>query len=555
MGNTSSPGHIPRDPSANDAGGAAYFPTKPLNVAADRALDGDDLWWAIAASQPGTNVAAGASAGEAGPADATAASPASFSALVGKLTSARELLREPDGRPDDDSIVQAEAAAAAAPPPAVPPATPAHGADHAHGARREEFVPLEPTSWRATGLSDREVESLVVKYLLNTGTSTGRKIADQIRLPFGLTHELLSRLKAERLVVYKGSAPLNDYAYELTDLGCDRARRYILQCTYFGAAPVSLADYVASVAAQSVADRKPNLGDICRAFADLVLNRGLLVQLGQAMHSGRGLFLHGAPGNGKTSIAERVTRALGESIWIPRAISVFGEIIRFYDPSSHEAIPSPGRPAPIGGRHVDERWIRIRRPTIVVGGELTMANLEVTINNATGINEAPLQLKSNCGTLVIDDFGRQRISTAELLNRWIVPLEKRYDFLNLASGRKIQVPFDQLIVFSTNLEPSQLVDEAFLRRIPYKICVEDPSESEFRELFRRTADKMNIVYHDDIVEYVLEKHYRARNRPMRFCHPRDLLYQVSNACSLYGQRPEMTREHIDVAIQNYFSVL
>ena len=187
-------------------------------------------------------------------------------------------------------------------------------------------------------------------------------------------------------------------------------------------------------------------------------------------------------------------------------------------------------------RKIDKRWVRIRRPTLVVGGELTMSSLEVTLNTSTGICEAPLQMKSNCGTLVIDDFGRQRMRIDELLNRWILPLEKRYDFLNLPNGKKIEVPFDQLIIFSTNLEPRNLVDEAFLRRIPYKIEITDPTEDEFRDLFKRMASKLGFDFRPEPIEYLLDKHYRAVNRPFRFCHPRDLLLQVRSFC-LYKSLP------------------
>jgi hypothetical protein len=207
-------------------------------------------------------------------------------------------------------------------------------------------------------------------------------------------------------------------------------------------------------------------------------------------------------------------------------------------------------------RHkVDKRWVRIRRPTIVVGGELTMDNLELTLNMSTGISEAPMQLKSNCGTLVIDDFGRQRMSTNELLNRWIVPLEKRYDFLNLANGKKIQVPFDQLIIFSTNLEPKDLVDDAFLRRIPYKIEVCDPSEEEFRDLFKMMAPKLGFEYREGPVDYLIETHYKAVNRRFRCCQPRDLLLQVRNYCYFANEPPEMTDELMDFAVENYFAVM
>jgi predicted ATPase with chaperone activity len=199
--------------------------------------------------------------------------------------------------------------------------------------------------------------------------------------------------------------------------------------------------------------------------------------------------------------------------------------------------------------------VRIRRPTIVVGGELTMENLEITSNGSTGISEAPMQLKSNCGTLVVDDFGRQRMSTDELLNRWIVPLEKRYDFLNMANGKKIQVPFDQLIIFSTNLEPRDLVDDAFLRRIPYKIEVHDPSEEEFRELFRMMCDSLSITFNDEAIDYLIETHYRSTGRAFRCCQPRDLLLQVRNHCRYEKTVPKLTPESLDFAVENYFAVM
>ncbi len=281
----------------------------------------------------------------------------------------------------------------------------------------------------------------------------------------------------------------------------------------------------------------------------------MLARLGPAINSGRGLFLFGAPGNGKTSIAERVTAAFGQSIWIPRSIGVDGEIMRLFDPMNHEELASEKSDGLLDSTGIDRRWVCIRRPTIVVGGELTMDNLEVTQNRSTGTSEAPVQLKSNCGTLVIDDFGRQSMSTDELLNRWIVPLEKRYDFLNMANGKKIQVPFDQLIIFSTNLEPRDLVDDAFLRRIPYKIEVIDPSESEFRELFQLMCGSLGMDYREEVIDYLIESHYRPMERPFRCCQPRDLLLQVRNRCRYERRDPELTCDAIDFAVENYFAVM
>ncbi|MBN2291553.1 MAG: AAA family ATPase [Pirellulales bacterium] len=414
---------------------------------------------------------------------------------------------------------------------------------------------MEPESFREAGLTDSEVEALALKYLLARGDATGREIAEQIKLPFVLLDKLLWNLKSEQLVVHRGSAPMNDYQYQLTDLGRERARRHSVHCTYFGAAPVSLEDYVAGVKAQSLVDQRIDNDDLHRAFSDLLINKKMFSRLGPAMNSGRGLFLFGAPGNGKTSIAERVTRAFGHYVWIPRAIGVDGEIVRLFDPVNHVEIPLEECEGVYDTRKIDRRWVQIERPTIIAGGELTMEALEITINRATGISEAPLQLKSNCGTLVIDDFGRQRMRIDELLNRWILPLEKRYDFLSLPNGKKIAVPFDQLIVFSTNLEPRDLVDEAFLRRIPYKIEIIDPTEEEFRELFRMMAEQLDFDFSPEPLDYLIKEHYKKVGRNFRCCHPRDLLMQVKSFCAYMNKPVELKPEHLDAAVENYFAVM
>ena len=428
-------------------------------------------------------------------------------------------------------------------------------AAQASAQKPSRFTPAEPASFHDAGLTDSEVESLILKFLLARGDAVGRDIAEQVKLSFMPVEQLLRELKYSQLIVHRGSAPMNDFVYQLTDLGRERARRLSLHCTYFGAAPVSLEDYVASVRAQSLVGQHPTPDDLSRAFGGLLLSRRMLDKLGPAINSGRGLFLFGPPGNGKSSIAERITAAFGREIWIPRAIAVDGEILRIYDPMNHEEAPLEENAGLLDQRKIDKRWIRIRRPTIVAGGELTMSQLDVTTNPATGVSEAPLQMKSNCGTLVIDDFGRQRMSIHELLNRWIVPLEKRYDYLNMANGKKIEVPFDQLVVFSTNLEPRELVDEAFLRRIPYKIEVGDPDESEFRQLFEIMGRRLGVAHRPAAVDYLIVTHYKAAGRAFRFCHPRDLLLQIHNFCKYHDHSPEMTPEHFDRAVENYFAVM
>jgi hypothetical protein len=418
-----------------------------------------------------------------------------------------------------------------------------------------QWRPLEPQSLKAAGLNEGQVEHLVLKCLNAGGDMSGRDLSEQHAISFRLIGPILQSMKLGQLVAFRGSAPMNDFVYQLTDMGRERAKKLAETCSYFGAAPVPLAAYCASVGQQSLTKQHPTQADLERAFQDLLINKNMLRRLGPAVNSGRGLFLFGAPGNGKTSIAERVTAAFGDCIWIPRSVNVEGEIMRVFDPGLHVEAPLNEPTGPLQAKPVDKRWVRVKRPTIVVGGELTMDALEVNASAGIGVSEAPIQLKSNCGTLVIDDFGRQRMTTDQLLNRWIVPLEKRYDFLQMGNGKKIQVPFDQLIIFSTNLEPKQLVDDAFLRRIPYKIEVLDPSEEEFRQLFHIMAPKLGIRFDEPALNHLIEKHYKSVNRPFRCCQPRDLLLQIINYCRYMSQQPEMTPTYIDYAVENYFAIM
>ena len=413
----------------------------------------------------------------------------------------------------------------------------------------KEFLPLEPASLGATGLSASAVEALVLKRLLTGNVLSGRQIAESLRLPLPILGELLRRLKAEQLVVYKAASSVNDYDYELTPSGFERASRLFQHSAYHGPAPVPFGEYVASVAAQSPSHTPPTMADLRRALAGLLIDPYLVGRIGEAISSVGALFLYGAPGNGKTSIAERLTSAFGPTIWIPHVIDVDGEIIQIFDPLVHQEVANDGR---VQGSRLDQRWVRIRRPTIVAGGELTLENLEFSRRSGSGLVEAPLHLKSNCGTLVIDDFGRQRVSAVDLLNRWIVPLEKRFDYLTTPHGRKIQVPFNQMIVFATNLKPRELVDEAFLRRIPYKIEIRDPTEDEFRQLCRSAAETYGIGFQADVIDHLIETHYRIPRRPFRFCHPRDLCLQVRNHCNFHQLASELTIKAIDAAAANYF---
>ncbi|QEF99425.1 hypothetical protein Mal15_34890 [Stieleria maiorica] len=422
-------------------------------------------------------------------------------------------------------------------------------------SRDEAWRPVEPESMEKAGINESILEAIMYRFLLTAGESEGRKIADQVKVPFRLVEPILTRMKMEQNIAYKNATATNDYVYVLTETGRQIARNHNSDCTYFGACPVRLEDYIKSVRYQTIEGQYPKKADLVRAFSDLLINPKMLNRLGPAIASGRGMFLFGFPGNGKTSIAERVTGAFGKYIWIPRSVDIDGDVLRVFDPMNHVlAMPEENTGLlDIGG--FDKRWVRIERPTIIAGGELTMDMLEVLCNADTNISESPLQLKSNCGTLVIDDFGRQKMRVDELLNRWIIPLEKRYDFLNMASGKKIQVPFDQLVIFSTNLEPKDLVDDAFLRRIPYKIEVENPPEQDFRKLFEIMCRVTKMPYNPEAIDYLIKTHYLPVGRPFRNCQPRDLLLQVRNFCLYNDLELELKNEYFDFACDNYFSVM
>jgi len=415
------------------------------------------------------------------------------------------------------------------------------------------FSPRRPTSIEEAGLRLNDLFPLTLKFLFLHGNASGNQIASQIKLPFELITPALEALKADLLVTLKTSAGIGDYEYELTPKGIEQARIHLSRSTYCGAAPVSIADYQDSVFRQSIRNLNPNFQDVANALSDLEVTNLAINQMGQAINSGKSMFLFGAPGNGKTSLAKRAIKSIGPELWIPRAITIGGEVIRMYDPSVHTPMPLPESESLTRDENsVDDRWIRIHRPTIVVGGELEMKHLEATLNPVTGIIEAPIHVKSNCGCLVVDDFGRQQISTTELLNRWIVPMESGVDYLNLPSGRQVSLPFDQFLVFSTNLEPSSLCDEAFLRRIPYKVEVFDPSEEQFRTLFNKELVAQGFEFETEAVDQLIEYHYKRANRPFRFCHVVDLLAQCRDFCDFHGKQLQFNRDIVELAVLNYF---
>ena len=418
----------------------------------------------------------------------------------------------------------------------------------------ESFRPSEPSSLAETGLPVSIVESLILKRLSVVGLTSGRQLANDLCLPFNLLDNMYQHLRGRQVIVHKGSAPLNDYNYALTETGLERATIAMQACSYVGPAPVPLMDYVLSAEAQTIRAESPKRQELRNAFKDISVNEELFESLGPAINSGAGLFLYGEPGNGKSTLAQRITQCFGHEIWVPHAILEDGQIIKFFDAAYHQRSQDDSDTL-MSAASFDKRWVKIRRPTVVVGGELTMDSLEIRHDPNSNVSEASLQMKSNCGCLLVDDFGRQRIEPQEFLNRWIVPLESRIDFLTLSTGKKIQVPFEQLIIFSTNLEPSDLVDEAFLRRIPYKIEITDPDRNEFHELFKIYCEKFDCEYRAETVDYLLETHFVAAGRRLRRCHPRDLLNQIRSFC-VYNELPmKLRNDYFDRVVNSYFTVL
>ncbi len=416
------------------------------------------------------------------------------------------------------------------------------------------FIPLAPQTLAEAGIRDVDIEALLLKSLFILGAATGQALTKQIKLSSALVRSTLDKLRAELLITLKGATETGDFLYQLTEVGGQRASHYAMHTSYCGAAPVPMEDYVQSVGFQSVSRAPIELRKFHAALDDLTLPADTLSRLAQAVNAGRGLFLYGPPGNGKTSVAERVTDSYPAPLWIPRAITVAGEIIRLFDSSVHQqmTVEEAGLELDVDWETVDRRWVLIRRPTIVVGGELTVDQLDLSPSQTTGVFEAPIQMKANGGTLVIDDFGRQRSSPEEILNRWIVTLEKRADFLTLPNGRQIKVPFDEHLILATNLEPKDVVDEAYLRRIPFKIELRDPDEQTFRDLFRKVCGKFAVEYDEAIVSYLIKTYYKPNRISFRYCHPRDLVFQVANLCELHKLPRKLTRETIDVAVSNYF---
>jgi len=414
--------------------------------------------------------------------------------------------------------------------------------------------PAPPNTIEETGLHPDTLNQLLLKTLVG-GESSGTGLAEKLRVPYAVLDSLIEHARIEKLLEVRGAAGTGTagYRYALTDLGRDRAGQFLSICRYVGPAPVPLTQYNAYVRAAMAARPYLDRTLLSTGFSDLVVGTEMLDQLGPAVNSGKALFLYGAPGNGKTVVAEGIGRSLGGEMHMPFAVDVDGQVITMYDPVSHVKLGDDvAAKSVIAAAGHDRRWQPIRRPVVVVGGELTLEMLDLTFNPVSGFYEAPIQLKANGGVFVVDDFGRQRIPPRDLLNRWIVPLESRVDFLTLHTGRKFEVPFNVFIVFATNLKPESLADEAFLRRIPYKILAKNPTIDEYCRIFELNCRKRGLIFDPVMVEYLERKYYAPRRLQMRACHPRDLINHVVDICRYTKREPMISRELLDAACGSYF---
>jgi len=425
--------------------------------------------------------------------------------------------------------------------------------------------PLSPQNFEETGLSLMQICDLILKQLYLQGGLLGLDLAKEARLPFNVVDEALRFLKDEKCLEVATGELIGrvSYKFHLTDLGRTRARDAFEQCKYLGPAPVTLEDYVNQCLKQSVVGLTCTATRLIDAFEGMIIRPNLMQELGPAVCSGRSIFIYGPPGNGKTMIAKGLGNFLnkgGGEIYVPYAIQTENSIVTVFDPTLHEVTDNEDDLETndadetyrlLNENTVDRRWRRIRRPVVITGGELTLDMLDLRYNSTANFYQAPLHIKANGGVFLIDDFGRQIVSPRDLLNRWILPLEERNDFLTLATGKKFSVPFEQMIIFSTNLDPRELVDEAFLRRIRHKIHIGPPSRELFTEIFELACRQRDIAFSQAAVDYLYRTYYDS-GKPPRSSDPRDLLEICQSICRFDEQDVVLTEDLMSEAAQRFF---
>jgi len=424
------------------------------------------------------------------------------------------------------------------------------------------WMPKRPESLEEAELKEFFVEDCLLKTLHAQGDSRGSELVRSLRLPAGLVEPILNNLRSKDFIAPTGGGSgmggLIGLNVGLTPKGAEYTAGIKTRSPYFGPAPVSAKIYKEAVKSQKFAARHVRLNHLRTAFNDIKIAADYLHQLGPAINSGGPIFLYGKPGNGKTTMSERIARLFRQGIFIPYAIEANGEVIQVFDEKVHVPVPTEvlpdGHPLKDNPGAVDPRWVYAIRPFVVVGGELTLDNLDLNSSPGQVAYEGPFQLKANGGVLLIDDFGRQKVKPTDILNRWIYPLEKQMDFLSLASGKKIEVPFEIFLIFSTNLDPNSLGDEAFWRRIKYKIETPNPTADDFKFIFQMVCKKNGIEFVESAYAYLVEKYYRQANREFRSVHPRDITNIICDHIHFFGKPPQLTQEVIDLACMSFFGM-
>lgn len=421
------------------------------------------------------------------------------------------------------------------------------------------WYPKRPQSLEEAKLKTYFVHENILKILYAQGATRGVRFCDILKLPFALLDPELRDLREKDMIAPVGGSGIGGYDgmdFALTKKGTELASAISLRAPYFGPAPITIEDYHHSVQQQKFQTRWIKKQHLESVFADIVISPEYVNQLGPAINSGGPIFLYGKPGNGKTTISERLARLFQQAVFVPYAIQTDGEVIQLFDEKVHRLVPEealpPNHPCKTDPRSVDPRWVLVYRPFIVVGGELTLEMLDLTFRSGQRCYEAPFQLKANCGVLLVDDFGRQIVKPRDFLNRWIYPLEKNADFLTLVSGRKIEVPFEQILIFSTNLDPRDLGDEAFWRRIRYKVEIPSPSEIDFKKIFMAMCAKHKLGFDEDAFQHLVEKYYRQAKRELRAVHPRDILNHLMDFIFYNGLESKITKKLVDQACPSYF---
>jgi hypothetical protein len=419
--------------------------------------------------------------------------------------------------------------------------------------------PPTPTSIRDTGLDPHLLANSVLKTIHVSGPQTVHEVSQQVKLPRGIVEELLLAAKKDGFVDVRGVADLNFgiLKYSLTNLGRERVVEALNQSRYVGPVPVPLADYQGQLLKQTITNERIHDEDLSQILSHLILPKEILRRLGPAINSGQAILLYGPSGNGKTSIAEAIGYTFRRAIYIPHCIEVDGQIIKIFDPAVHKEIPSrphsgddSGDPIYLKPLEFDPRWVRCRRPVIISGGELTLDMLDLKFNSYSNFYEAPLQVKATGGVFVVDDFGRQLVRPRDLLNRWIIPLEKKVDYLTLHTGKKFDLPFDELVIFSTNIAPEELMDAAFLRRIHYKIRIDPPTSDDYKAMFERLCNLYKLKLPNDVLSYLLNDFYPKNRTSLAAFHPKFIIQHTIATCNYQGITPRLTQDLVRDALQN-----